>query len=182
MGYRSDVTIRCEEKAKDLFKEAWSKVDFAPDVIGMSGEVGNETYTLNWEWVKWYGEFEEVDAIMDVCKSLDGNNEDGYAYKLIEIGEDYATEERCNDRGNEVFADFYVVASVNLSAECNKKEERLKTLLYNAISMLVGETYERYCDEDRKTEWFDMMTKELGCSLSELQEYGGIEIKVCKGE
>lgn len=123
MGYRSDVTIRCEEKAKDLFKEAWNKVGFAPDVIGMSGEVGNETYTLQWEWVKWYEGFEEVDAIMDVCKSLDENNEDGYAYKLIEIGEDYATEERCNDTGNKVFADFYVITSVNLPDDSRPFED-----------------------------------------------------------
>lgn len=114
MGYRSDVTIRCEEKAVNLFKEAWQKVDFKPGKIYVSGEKGNCTYTLCWEWVKWYDGFEEVDAIMDVCNSLEGNNEDGYAYKLIEIGEDYATEERCNDTGNKVFADFYVITSVNL--------------------------------------------------------------------
>ena len=56
------------------------------------------------------------------------------------------------------------------------KEKRLETLLYNAISLLVDETYERYADEDRKTEWLDMMTRELGCSLSELKEYGGLEL------
>lgn len=114
MGYRSDVTIRCEEKAKDLFKDVWSEYDFAPDEICLSGEVGNETYTLKWEWVKWYEGFDEVDAIIGVCNSLEGDNEDGYAYKLIEICEDYATYERANDRGNEVFADFYVITSVNL--------------------------------------------------------------------
>ena len=56
------------------------------------------------------------------------------------------------------------------------REKRLKTLLYNAISLLINETYESYADEDRKTEWFDMMTRELGCSLSELKEYGGLEL------
>lgn len=58
------------------------------------------------------------------------------------------------------------------------KVKRLEALLYNAISLLVDETYERYYDEDRETEWLDMMIRELGCSLSELKEYGGIEINV----
>lgn len=58
------------------------------------------------------------------------------------------------------------------------REKRLKTLLYNAISLLVDETYERYSDEDMATEWVDMMTGELGCSLSELEEYGGIKVDV----
>ena len=55
------------------------------------------------------------------------------------------------------------------------REKRLETLLYNAISMLIDETYESYADEDRVTEWFDMMTRELGCTITELKEYGRIE-------
>jgi hypothetical protein len=43
---------------------------------------------------------------------------------------------------------------------------------------LVDETYVRYSDEDMATEWIDMMTRELGCSLSELEEYGGIKVDV----
>ena len=33
MGYRSDVTIRCEEKAFQMFKTAWEKADFKPHRI-----------------------------------------------------------------------------------------------------------------------------------------------------
>ena len=55
------------------------------------------------------------------------------------------------------------------------REKRLETLLYNAISLLVDETFERYDDEDRRTEWLDMMTRELGCTVSELKKYGGID-------
>lgn len=115
MGYRSDVTIRCEEKAFQMFKTAWEKVDFKPHRIYESGEDGNYTYTLNWNWVKWYeGCFEEVDAIEAVCTSLNDNDEEGYAYKIIEIGEDNAIKEYANDSGYGVFEDFYVVIDVNL--------------------------------------------------------------------
>ena len=58
------------------------------------------------------------------------------------------------------------------------RDKRLETLLYNAISMLVDETFERYDDEDMATEWIDMITRELGCTLAELKEYGGIEVDV----
>lgn len=58
------------------------------------------------------------------------------------------------------------------------KVERLKTLLYNAISMIIDETLEDYLDEDRSTEWLDMMCRELGCTLSELKEYGNINVDV----
>ena len=117
MGFRSDVTIRCEEKAVNLFKEAWQKVDFKPHRFYVSGKDGNYTYTLNWNWVKWYDGFEEVDAIMDVCYTLDEKNEDGYAYKMIEIGEDNSTEVYMNELGSDVFSDFYVVVDVNLPSD-----------------------------------------------------------------
>lgn len=54
------------------------------------------------------------------------------------------------------------------------QEERLKTLLYNAISLLLEKTCEEY---DNIEEWLNMLTKELGCSLSELKEYVDL---ICK--
>ena len=33
MGYYSDVTIRCEEKAFEMFKEAWKKAEMTPDKV-----------------------------------------------------------------------------------------------------------------------------------------------------
>ena len=122
MGYRSDVTIRCEEKAFQMFKTAWEKVDFKPHRILESGEDGNYTYILNWNWVKWYREFEDVSEIMKVCYELDEKDEDGYAYKVIEIGEDNATEEYANEAGYEVFDDFYVVVDVNLPSDIRELE------------------------------------------------------------
>lgn len=49
------------------------------------------------------------------------------------------------------------------------KENRLKTLLYNAIDLLIDETFEQYEDDN---EWFKMIQNELGCTAEELQEYG----------
>lgn len=47
--------------------------------------------------------------------------------------------------------------------------ERIKTILYNAISLLIDETFEQYDDEQ---EWFDMMLNELDCTEEELKQYG----------
>lgn len=113
MGYRSDIAIRCEEKAFQEFKTAWEKVDFKPSTILSTEDDGNYTYILEWNWVKWYQDFEEVEKITEVCRTLDGKNEDGFAYKFIRIGEDNATEEFGNEVGYDVFSDFYVVVSVN---------------------------------------------------------------------
>ena len=50
-------------------------------------------------------------------------------------------------------------------------EERVRTLLYNAITLLVDETLEQY---DSEEEWKEMMCNELCCTIEELKEYGGL--------
>ena len=56
-------------------------------------------------------------------------------------------------------------------------EYRLKTILYNAISLLIDETFEQY---DNEEEWFEMIQNELGCTKEELEQYG-IYITVAGG-
>ena len=48
-------------------------------------------------------------------------------------------------------------------------EKRIKEILYNAISLLIDETFEQYDDSE---EWFSMLQNELGCTKEELEEYG----------
>ena len=55
-------------------------------------------------------------------------------------------------------------------------EDRLKTILYNAISLLIDETFEQY---DNEEEWFEMIQNELGCTKEELEQYG-IYITKCR--
>ena len=56
-------------------------------------------------------------------------------------------------------------------------EDRLKTILYNAISLLIDETFEQY---DNEEEWFEMIQNELRCTKEELEQYG-IYITVAGG-
>lgn len=64
-----------------------------------------------------------------------------------------------------------------------EREKRLETLLYNALNTIMD--FKVLCDidikdfwecevEDNLQEWFDLMTKQLGCTVAELKEYGGL--------
>ena len=55
---------------------------------------------------------------------------------------------------------------------------RLKALLYNAITLLIDETYDNYATEGMESEWVDMITRELGCTVSDLKTYAGITVSV----
>ena len=48
-------------------------------------------------------------------------------------------------------------------------EKRLRTVLYNAVSLLIDETFEQYDDSE---EWFTMLQNELGSTKEELEELG----------
>lgn len=98
MGYRSEVAIKCEEKAYKLFEEVFLERELyiMPDKIYKDGD----DYILYWEWAKWYECYEGVQAIIDVMNDLDdcGNKDGGYGYKFMRIGEDdNDTETRSND-------------------------------------------------------------------------------------
>lgn len=49
------------------------------------------------------------------------------------------------------------------------KENRMRTVLYNAISLLIDETFEQYDDRE---EWIAMLYNELGCTEKELESFG----------
>ena len=51
------------------------------------------------------------------------------------------------------------------------ENERLKTLLYNAISLLTDETLEQY---DDKEDWKEMIYNELVTTKEELLDFGVI--------
>lgn len=67
---------------------------------------------------------------------------------------------------------------MNFMKENNKRTEerinndfdsRLETILYNAISLLIDETFEEYEDSE---EWFAMILKELETTPEELRKFG----------
>lgn len=67
MGYRSEVAIKCEEKAYKMLKETYRKVDFTPDKIFKDGD----EYILYYDCIKWDEIYEEVSAIIKTLDKLD---------------------------------------------------------------------------------------------------------------
>ena len=74
MGYRSEVAIKCEEKAYEMLKETCHDADIMPDKIFKDGD----EYILYWDWIKWYEDYEDVSAIV---KTLEKN---GYKPKEVQ--------------------------------------------------------------------------------------------------
>lgn len=92
MGYYSEVTIRCEEKAFEMFKEAWKKAEMTPDKVLKTND-GTEDYIIQWQRVKWNTYYLDVAAINDVIKKLNelqdpsDTKDEGLGYKFMRVGE-----------------------------------------------------------------------------------------------
>ena len=114
MGYRSNASICCFEKAFEKFKEAYEKHNYKPDDVE---EISEGVYILTWEWTKWYEEFDNVIAINDVMNELtedEFNNKKEYAFKFIRVGEDDEdVEVEANRSGSVIFESFYSYTMVN---------------------------------------------------------------------
>lgn len=111
MGYYSEVTIRCEEKAFEMFKEAWKKAEMTPDkVLKTNDNTGD--YIIQWNIVRWDTDYPEVAAIKDVIKKLNelqdpsDTKDEGLGYKFMRIGENLGDIE--TDQ-NDWEIDLYVI-------------------------------------------------------------------------
>lgn len=97
---RSEVAIKCEEKAYEMLKETCHKADIMPDKIFKDGD----KYILYWDRIRWDDDCDEISAIVKTLDKLDKlqNPNDreatGYGYRFMRLGENYEdTETREND-------------------------------------------------------------------------------------
>lgn len=109
MGYRSDVAVKCEEKAYELFKKAIADGGCEPDEIFKEGDY----FIIHWEWTKWYEDEDDVYAIMEVIYQLDANFSDtsGFGYKYIRIGEDSEDVESSTNNYN---IELYITRKIDI--------------------------------------------------------------------
>lgn len=110
MRYYSEVTIRCEEKAFEMFKEAWKKAEMTPDKVLKTND-GTGDYIIQWDMVRWDTDYPEVAAINNVIKKLNelqdpsDTKDEGLGYKLLRIGENIGdVETDQNDWEIELYA------------------------------------------------------------------------------
>jgi hypothetical protein len=80
----SKVTIKCECKAYEVFKNACKEINLIPDKVYKDKE--NE-YLICWDWLKWDS---NDNSIIQVMKYLDNEmcNKKDYGYKFIRMGEE----------------------------------------------------------------------------------------------
>ena len=100
MGYRSEVAIKCKEKAFDMLIDTCKETGLMPDTVYKDCD----DFLLYWDWIKWYNDYNDVAAIENTLDKLDelhdhdDDQETGYGYKFMRIGEDDGdVETREND-------------------------------------------------------------------------------------
>ena len=135
MGYRSNVKLLISKKGFKKLEEQCLKSDddcvrnmIKIDINGLDlfeSSVDNtalpkDSIMLGWNYVKWYQNFKDVQAVENVLRELDDMVEeepaliDEYFYKLIEIGEDGAIREETNDENEKFVSDFYVIQDFSM--------------------------------------------------------------------
>lgn len=119
MGYRSEVAIKCEQKAYEKFKEVFTdgEMYIHPDKIFYDCEL--KEYTLYWDWIKWYEDFEGVSAIVKLMDTLDEEHVEGdeLAYKMLRLGED---DDDIESRRNDWSIELWMVRKIDLD-DCGEE-------------------------------------------------------------
>ena len=111
MGYRSEVAIRCQDKAYEMFEKAWG--EFTPDKIFHQ----EDDHLIYWDWVKWYEDYPDISAIEKVMSKLDEVDNDEAienktGYRFMRLGEDDADVET---RGNTYAIELWMIRRIDLS-------------------------------------------------------------------
>lgn len=105
MGYRSEVAIKCQDKAFEMFKKTYSECGLMPDKIYEE----DDCKIIYFSWIKWYHpEFDDIVAMEKTMDELDRLlNKEYYdddaiydqklGYKFLRLGEDESdVEHRTN--------------------------------------------------------------------------------------
>jgi hypothetical protein len=97
MGYRSDVTYAFYTMKPDVVSFAaiklWFDENFAKNVSYYDKiETGDDWIMVHWEGVKWYDDFDEVEAARGgaalFAETFDADNTDNVGWEMVEVGED----------------------------------------------------------------------------------------------
>lgn len=149
MGYRSDVYLYCHKNVYDTMRKKALESDniYAKDIVFNPDEysiLDNGDLLVKWLYCKWYRNYKDVgfimDSLLDIILQDESNGIEEYYFKLIEVGEDGATDETCNDDDYESYTcDFYPYTVVNMpfktinTCEVPRFQSLIKTRLRKSI-------------------------------------------------
>ena len=122
MGYRSSVHLGINNSAVEEWLTHLATNPKAFEVANHEGCMIRTKHGLylNWEYVKWYNGYPEVDQVEDFLsklESLDRENE----FAFFRMGEEYGDSE---SRGHSDSFEFYPVQQVEVHYEEMEKEEQ----------------------------------------------------------
>lgn len=111
MGYRSEVAIRCQDKAYEMFEKAWG--EFTPDKIFHQ----KDDHLIYWDWVKWYEDYPDVSSIENIMYELDKLENDEVidnklGYRFMRLGE---SDTDIETKGNTYEIELYMIRKIDLS-------------------------------------------------------------------
>ena len=115
MGYRSDIRIRTTKKGFEILeKEIQKKLkekELTEDYnllkmaeITVKTEDKTEVVTIDWQYLKWYESYAEVNIIMSSLSALAEKDID---YQYMRIGEEIDDIEEIWSVNNDSFDSFY---------------------------------------------------------------------------
>ena len=100
MGYRSDIRIVMKKKdypkfskyVEDYIAEKQAQYNLMEHIDVK--EEGTQTIYIGWNYLKWYEEYPEVQAVHE---ALDKFRDEGLSFAFARIGEDYGDYEEDNN-------------------------------------------------------------------------------------
>lgn len=120
MGYRSEVAIKCEEKAYQMLIDTCKNVGLMPDTVYKD----DDKYILKWDCIKWYDLYPEVKAIEKCLKEFNGlyceGKKEGCGYKFIRIGEE---NEDIEEYTNDYDIDLLLIRKIDIPCYAERIEE-----------------------------------------------------------
>ena len=93
MGYESKVAIGCSRKVVKKYKNIFEEQNIYPDEI----YANDNCAAFFWNWTKWYDDFDDVKAVMNLTEELMEDDENCISY--LRIGEEFGDYEELGTPG-----------------------------------------------------------------------------------
>jgi hypothetical protein len=111
---RSEVAIKCKDKAYQMLINVCRKNNFMPDkVYEDDGE-----YILYWSWIKWfdvYTSVAEIERTLNQLNRFQTDEDAAYGYTFLRLGEnDSDIETKSNDDSIELYTVHNIYIPDNL--------------------------------------------------------------------
>ena len=92
MGYRSEVVVKFSEKASEVVKVFYKMDKQIKELIDAADTKCADFSSIHWGWIKWYDNFEDITAFMDMLDQIGDEN-----YGMIRLGDDVNDVEHYGD-------------------------------------------------------------------------------------